>query len=532
MGFIINIECFRYEFSFKVRRKADVYASDQLTTIEEEKGITNQEKIHISYNTQGKVDKVQFADHWTEYFYDGDRLVQTSIHSEKTEKSIVEKFEYSSQNQLTKYIDGKKNVTTFSYDENELKIFDQQASGEELSVTNTYSFNMKDNEFTSIATDDTETIYTRDLDNKTFAVATVSNPQEEENQLTTSYKYDANYNLLKQINPDGTIETFEYDNNGNIIKETTSEGTTINKYDNQNQLIESKNPSGVVTTNEYNEGELVKTQTGDEITKYDYDQYGRQIKVTYPNGTYEVTQYNDDSYQVTQSDAKGNTATVQYTVYGQKKAETDPEGNQTIYSYDPLYFVVITSVTDGNGHKTSYQYDNNGNLLFLTDALNRKKSYEYNNNDQIIKTVMPTMTFQYEYDLNGKMSKKILPSGIQTGYIYNQSGNIEEMRVLNKQNSTAASYNLAYDELGNLTSIKQNNEVLKSFVYTNETNLLSKQVVGLFTQTYDYDEKESLKTRFTNYKNDFGVQENISYNTENNDIESVTYKIGDVEKQI
>ncbi|WP_236712706.1 hypothetical protein, partial [Peribacillus muralis] len=72
-----------------------------------------------------------------------------------------ENFTYNGDGQLTKYMDGKNNETVFSYQDNEITIFDKKAKDEELSVTNTYQFNTKDNEFKVIDSSDTETIYKR-----------------------------------------------------------------------------------------------------------------------------------------------------------------------------------------------------------------------------------------------------------------------------------------------------------------------------------------------------------------------------------
>lgn len=49
---------------------------------------------------------------------------RTVIGSEKSTRTIVEKFTYDNNGQLTKYVDGQKNETTFKYNANEFIIFD------------------------------------------------------------------------------------------------------------------------------------------------------------------------------------------------------------------------------------------------------------------------------------------------------------------------------------------------------------------------------------------------------------------------
>ncbi|MBK3496834.1 RHS repeat-associated core domain-containing protein [Viridibacillus sp. YIM B01967] len=494
----------------------------QLITVEEAKGIDKQEKIEISYQGN-KISKIQYADHWTTFTYSGDLLVKTTIGSDKTSRAIDENFAYNSQNQLVEYADGNNNTTEFSYAENELKIFDKQAEDEELSVTNTYQFNVKDNEFKSISTDDAETIYKRDIKNNTYAVSQVTTPSEENQNSTELYDLDKNYRVLEVTRPDGTTDKNSYDSNGNVLTSKSTDGTIVKTYNDNNQLVKTVAANGETTTNEYEGPFLVSSTVNEETTVFTNDSFGRLIKTNYPNNTFEKISYDDDVYTKKVIDKKENTTSVQYTIFGQRKEVTDAEGQTTKYTYDPLYFDTLTSVTDGNGHKTEYSYDANNNLSSLIDALGHRKLFTYNQNDQVIQTIMPLMKFQYEYDINGELSKETLPSGIQKQYILNESNSLDTINVFDKKENKFKSINYSYDDLNNLTTISEDGKEIKSFSYTPESNFLAKYELNLFTQLYSYDDKERVTQRETNYQNDFAVKETTTYKESSDDVQQVQY---------
>lgn len=521
-----STDFFITSYSDKYDNKIDFERNDtdQLISVSETKGIEKQEKIHILYK-DNKINKVQYADHWTVFEYTGDLLTQTTIGSDKTERRIVENFTYNGQGQMDKYIDGKKNNTIFSYKENEFSIFDQQeaeATDDELSVTSKYTFNDKENVYKSIAGDDSESVYNRDLENNTFAVS-----QKKENSTdTTIYKLDTQYNIVKLTNSDGTTVQNEYDARGNLLTSISSEGTVVNKFNDKNQLIESIETSGEVTTNKY-EGNTLSSTVKDETTIDTFDSYGRVIKTDYPNKTFDVTKYDDDLYTVTSTDKKGNLTKESYTVYGQIKEVSDADGKTTKYTYDPLYADTLTSVTDGNGNKTSYEYDDNNNMSSLTDARENVKSYMYNDNDQVTNVAMPGMTFQYEYDINGEMSKMILPSGFSTEFHYTKDDQIDNVQVMNKLGKSVNTTQYEYDDLGNVTRVLQDEQLIKEYGYTTETNLLEKYKMRLFTQNYVYDDKERITDRTTLYNNAFTIKEQMKYKENSDNIDHLKYELND-----
>jgi len=491
----------------------------QVIEISEKNKTSNQPNILITY-TNDKISKVQYGDHWTTFEYTDNKLTKTTIGSDKSNRRIIEKFEYNSEGQLVKYTDGKNNETFFEYKGNKLVIFDKKEKDEEVSVTKTYTFNPVENEYIVTDSSGNETVYKRDEKNNSFTVSQIETPGEDDQNKITTYTYDEQYNVTKVVNADGSTETYTYDSKGNLLTSTTKDGTTKNTYNEQNQLVKSVSPNGEVTINTYEGPFLISTKVNDEETKFEYDKFGRVIKTIFPNNTYEEVSYDDEARKVTTTDKKGNTSSVTYSIFGQKLEEVDAEGHKKTYTYDPIYPESITSVTDGNGHKTSYEYDNNNNLTVVTDALGRQKKYTYNDNDQVTSITLPGMKFQYHYDINGELSQSILPSGITTTYTYNESGQLEQ--VVNGDETIE----YQYDENGNTTKILRNGQTLKTMDHDLENNLLATYKIGQFTQEYHYDEHERETKRTTTYQNGLSIVQNTNYKENSDDIDYIQYGIG------
>src|SRR5205823_7609382 len=109
-------------------------------------------------------------------------------------------------------------------------------------------------------------------------------------------QFDANSNLIKQVDALGNATSFTYDGSGNRISQsvvrTRSDGTketltTSYAYDGNNRLVKTTLPDGSSTQVAYNP--LGKqSETTDALgrkTLFDYDANGRLIKTTYPDGT-------------------------------------------------------------------------------------------------------------------------------------------------------------------------------------------------------------------------------------------------------
>ena len=73
---------------------------------------------------------------------------------------------------------------------------------------------------------------------------------------------------------------------------------------------------------------------------------------------------------------------------------------------------------------------------------------------QLVSLHTERETIQYAYDEIGRLTKKILPNGIETNYHYNAMGRVDEISHIG--NEFAESYKYSFDIYGNKVSAIKN----------------------------------------------------------------------------
>jgi RHS repeat-associated protein len=227
----------------------------------------------------------------------------------------------------------------------------------------------------------------------------------DENGHTTTYTRDNNLRITRKDYPDGSFETFTYNNFGEVVThELTSGGTEYFSYDSRGLKTSYTDATGSgpgdpnhTTTYTYytaadNGGgwtDRLKTVThpknasgfqAAETYEYDhsFDQNGNQTatpaagrglvtKITYADGNFITKTYDQYGDVLTSTDELGHTTSYTYDDYGRVLTTTDPLNNVTINSYlEPgqTSSYVTTSKTPfvttlPSGKKTNFYYDAN-----------------------------------------------------------------------------------------------------------------------------------------------------------------------------
>ncbi|MBP9985135.1 MAG: RHS repeat-associated core domain-containing protein, partial [Prevotella sp.] len=265
---------------------------------------------------------------------------------------------------------------------------------------------------------------------------------------TTRFTYNDNGTRKSVIYPDGSNETYEYDeNNLNIaLVNRKADGTLIEAYsytyDAANHQTSKTDAKGTTT--------------------FTYDKVGRISTITEPNSTKTVYAY----------DKAGNRLTEWKYVSGTLIEETK-------YKYDTTNHLLSTetkSQVAGSSNQVSYTYDANGNMLSKKTSV--IKPFESGNQPIFILEkigVNPNTLTQYTYDYFNQL--KTSDDGThKISYKYNGMGYRVEKTVVKESNEAPVTNTTRYlyevDKVV-LEVDGTNQEIAKN---TYGTNLLSREM--------------------------------------------------------
>ena len=225
------------------------------------------------------------------------------------------------------------------------------------------------------------------------------------------------------------------------------------------------------------------------VTERSYDGNGNLLKIVGPRpdclveNTYD---YSNRLIRTTQQDGAGSSKTVRYRydLCGNKVAEMDDAGNETLYTYDALGRVVhITypQTLDADDHSITPQvtkhYDLGDNVNCWIDERGESVMSWYNIRGQPYVRVTAGAEERFEYDLRGNLVKKIAPDRSYTQFTYDFLDRIvrtahcstegKELAVTTAEytafalirttDAEGATTSIAYDGAGRQTRLSQGN---------------------------------------------------------------------------
>lgn len=330
---------------------------------------------------------------------------------------------------------------------------------------------------------------------------------------TTSYTYDpVTLGVSTKTDPNGNVETYSYDDHGNLISESDGLGyTTAYTYDTFDDLTAKIDPLGIETSYGYdqaghiavsggtNNGTLTYGQpTSETVTQL---QQSAEIVDSNPGvmPSRTINYYYDDAAhpgdRTRTVDANGNTTTTAYDAYGNLASTTDPDGNTakygyntatgwlttevspngvaagvaptctppaagcTTYAHDPYGRVTIT--TDPLGHTTKNAYDADGNLLTSTDADGNVTTYGYDADDRQTSVEAPdTTSEQTTYNPDGTVAYLLDGAGHKTSYGYDAQG--RDTSQIDADNRTTS---YTYDGDGNVLTVTNHAQQTTTYSY-------------------------------------------------------------------
>lgn len=291
---------------------------------------------------------------------------------------------------------------------------------------------------------------------------------------TTTYFYDSLGQAIAMTDANGHTVGKQYDAMGRITQETDAKGNVRTKYYNLlDQLEYLTDERGNLTRYTYDKkNRLLFIKSPKTSQGYEYDEDGQLIKQT--NGAGEETRFFYDSLgnQRLRKGLGREQMVYEYDDWGRKTKETDSLGRSQHWKYNEdgrLYQHV-----DLGGHLTTYTYNSNGFLLHESSTAGKDIDYHYQADGQLVQYSDNSRceVVNFTFDADGLMTSKESSAGgdYREGWIretdyyqYDAQGRLVQVRRRNpdvkdshypNEEQTRLSIDYDYDAVGNIRHTK------------------------------------------------------------------------------
>ena len=341
---------------------------------------------------------------------------------------------------------------------------------------------------------------------------------------------------LKDGNTIVSTVTYEYNAQLQVSKETTSYDLSQNLYSVKEYEYDKFN--NVTVTRDYGTGSTPAT------TIAEYDLLSRKTAEYAPNYSADkshgsLTIYYPDGNKKSETDAEGNITSYVYDAYGQVIKKTNPDGTMNLTAYDGLqrekatYFLGSENGTKQILTKTSYEFAGyNFDIYSALDTsashsckgLKTTKTTYITENKQVISETLTDIKEHtiYEktngetkrtsaYYANGQLARQTDALGNITKYEYGYLNKVTKTYTpFNTKSDGSVNYSVTenqYDKNGNVTLAKQtvqkqDSDTVKYSVTENQYN-----AQGLLTQVTLSDGTSNGEKNITKYfYNNAGIQ--------------------------
>lgn len=325
-------------------------------------------------------------------------------------------------------------------------------------------------------------------------------------------------NLMTKKSYENEIIYYEYDEDGNLLTETSDDYCYTYTYDENGKLLTVLDQDNeIVESYEYNEKGRVVEQRKDSYI-YKFDDRGNTIYREDSDGTILKAEYDKHNniihHQILSPESNEEyICTYTYVDEGRLISEESSTGSIT-YTYDKHIITKEHVLTNGTKQTTIQDY-NGKNLFVSTDTINTieeikqtENTVEFITNMGKRKYVFNDLNLIIDEEWDGSFSYKKI-------YTYDEYGNLLEIK--DGDGKTIESY--TYNDLGNLIDHSQYDRIIKKCEYNDNGKITYfEDVNGNFIR-YEYDETNNLIYKEVESNGDFvekyisrgGVSTPISY---------------------
>ncbi len=402
--------------------------------------------------------------------------------------SHVTTFSYDALNRHTATTDALSHTTSYGYD----AASNQTSVTNALSKTTTFAYDTASRLISETTPLNKTTTYTL---NGAGEVTVITDPLNRTVTLTytsrgwldqvgtpgstTTHTYDANGNLLgRTVSGSNNQVSYGYDTLNRVISETRVSNQFSYGYDAAGNLTKITTAMGFVTTIAYDARNRATSVTEPDpdgggsltspVTSFGYDAASNRTTVADPLNRVTTTAYDAQNRATSVTDPRSGVTTFSYDLAGRMTSLKDPVNNLTTWVYDNADR--LTQEIDPNNKTTTYSYDNADRLTEIKDRLARRRQFVYDDGDRL--------TTEKWVDSGGATVRTVT-------YTYN---NASQLDVVSDPDST---YDYGYDISGRLQTIDNYGtpgvpNLVLTFGYTGEDRTSVSDSLGL-TTNYTFD---------------------------------------------
>jgi RHS repeat-associated protein len=319
---------------------------------------------------------------------------------------------------------------------------------------------------------------------------------------TTSYDYDASGNLTKITAPLNLKTTFTYDSSGRKTSERDPRGNVPDPptgfltqwaYDAVDHVTTLTDARGNATTYDYYDNEQLwkqtRTDTGGalRVTSFEYDSANRLWKSTDPRNGVETRLYWPDGQLKSVESAEGRKTTYTYDNAGQLTSVVEPNGNVVGATASDWTW---TYGYDNAGNRTSEAHPDAGTTTIAYDALNRPTQW----------TDPLNHATSVQYDANDNVTQRTNGLGHSRTYTYDKLDRLktetdERLKTWTRTYYATGQLESLTTPLGNKTTYALDDDGRTTSIIEPRGNVIGADPTQ-YTWTYQYDEND-YRTRVT-----------------------------------
>jgi RHS repeat-associated protein len=349
-------------------------------------------------------------------------------------------------------------------------------------------------------------VYTENIYDAKGQLWKTSEPFKTTATQYTVYEYLNNGRLNKITYPTGVTRTYSYPAGSTKTTQTSSNGTwKTTEKDGTGALTMAKDAAGEIDYTYFAHGGIKNIIFDGNTTAMGYDDYGRQTSLTDPDAGNITYTYNAFGELTGQTDAKGNSYSMEYDKLGRIKTKKLGATTVADYTYDnaPGKAIGLLAKIEGDNNITyTYEYDNLARPVKKTENIQGT-----------------TFNIETGYNSHSQINKVVYPKGYIVENMY-QNGYISSVTGIN-QNSVNIYTATGYNTRGQITGYNLGNGKTTTKSYNGYGFLTGIATPGIQNLQYNFN----TQTGNLNWRKDAAknITENFTYdNLMKNRLESCT----------